>query len=218
MVQFLFPTRNRFVAIRRGLGGGGGGPVLPDLWVREHDRFGGSFVVAYAFTKEGSALRLDSPVGNLGTGFLGFAVADKEVLRDRKIEIDWEHTGYSGGVSNVFLRAGEFDRTSATHFPPGAEIPSLGSGDVILAAKNPFARVVNTYSITGAQIDAISTSGASILVKSHDAWGSEFQRLDVFSLRLLEDDGTTEVWDFDIAGRSVNMEVTGTEADYGLVE
>lgn len=201
---------------RRGSGGGGPPPPsLPNLQLREHKRYG-SFTVQYTFAMVSSALQMTSPNANLGMGHIYFSVSDKSVLSDRKIEFDWAHTGYTGGRRLLRLRAGSYDRTSSVHFPTNADIAALGTGGITLANIAPAARATNQYSITAANISGLSTADATIILTSEDAWNSEFQTVDVFNIRLMESDGTTLVWDFNVGARSVAMEVTGTEADYGL--
>lgn len=188
----------------------GGGDEFFSL--REHDRYGGSFTADVTYSGN---IAMTSTSSALGFGYVFFSL-QREALRDRKLEIDWTLTTTDNVLDafHVNLFEGALDRTSSTDFPNGSDINATEATNSPLISRMVGGNYVDTLEFTDTMLNSLTNGPVTVVVALEDRWNGETFTLQINSLKLLNLSDVV-VADYDIANRTINMEQTGTENDYG---
>lgn len=187
--------------------------------LREHDRVGVAEIVFSILDNE--YLYLTSSAVKAGWGW-NFIIVDRTQLNGSYIRFRW-NSFYSGGTGKDIMRFyiydGTYDRSNDADFPLSADLPLKGNG-ILHSTINNFIGEYG-WEILDIEIDVDSGSEDNITLfwMLVDNWNSQNSWLKIDWIEVNEaSGGTGNIWSLDFdATNFVNMDVTGTEQDYGIV-
>ena len=182
-----------------------------EMYGKEH-KSSATYNPDISFLKSDSTtLKMISTSSSLGTGYI-FASFKALAIDGLKLRVDWEaDVNLTSMATSIYLRDGEYDRSSIEDFPSGSGLKSKGSGNLKTIAYITDSHVtttIETIDTSLAQLDVVT-----IMIRIQDSWNGYSGDLYVSEF-MFTDQNDNVIARVDKSG-SFNEEVTGTYADYG---
>jgi len=183
------------------------------LQLREHKNEAG-YDPNMTFSKPNDSIKCYSNNASIGCGY-AFASLPTDYLHGRKLKLTWQTNG--GGVPMGFyarIYDGAYNRASDTDFPSGSDFPTKGAGLLQtiedLTGDNASHTVTVTMDLSSAQLDTVT-----IMIWVYDGKTANASYFIITALDIT-DTSDNVLWSADLPG-TLDMEVTGTLGDYGIL-
>lgn len=185
----------------------------PPFQIREHDRT--AYTPNMVYTLTDTYFQCASGTTSLGYSWHFITNISASWIHGKYLRWNWMHSGYS--VNIAYLIDGSYNRTSMVSFPDNAA--PVWNGNGILQTLGTVEDTTETDEI---QIDASGAAldNVTIFFLLSDSWTAQVMTMRIYWVEINNAPSGVEnlmSWDFSTEGTTLDMELSGTRNDYGII-